>query len=104
MPNPFTRVLTWLRAGYPQGVPPTDYVALYGLLHRSLTDQEIEDLVVQLSRGDEGVTDEQVREALRRHVHQEPTKEDVMRVLQRVEAANWPTGEIPVVTDEAPHA
>ncbi|HEY5484993.1 MAG TPA: DUF3349 domain-containing protein, partial [Propionibacteriaceae bacterium] len=32
-----TRVVGWLRAGYPDGVPQQDYVALLGILHRQLT-------------------------------------------------------------------
>ena len=33
------RVLQWLRAGYPEGVPQQDYVALLGILRRTLTPQ-----------------------------------------------------------------
>lgn len=39
-----SRVVTWLRAGYPDGVPEHDYVALFGILHRALTEQEVDDI------------------------------------------------------------
>ena len=32
------RVVAFLRAGYPQGVPATDYVPLIALLRRRLSD------------------------------------------------------------------
>ena len=40
-PGAVARVLSWLRAGYPAGVPRGDYVALLGLLRRKLTDTEV---------------------------------------------------------------
>ena len=35
------RVLGFLRAGYPDGVPATDYVPLFALLRRRLSDDEV---------------------------------------------------------------
>ncbi len=35
------RVLDWLRAGYPQGVPHEDYVVLLGVLRHRLTEDEV---------------------------------------------------------------
>ena len=37
----FSRILGWLREGYPQGVPREDYIALFGVLQRHLTEEEI---------------------------------------------------------------
>ena len=34
MANPVGKVLDWLRAGYPDGVPPRDYFPLIALLRR----------------------------------------------------------------------
>ena len=50
-------VLNWVRAGYPQGVPPKDYYPVLALLTRTLSEDE----VVQAARavllqGDEPVT------------------------------------------------
>ena len=42
------RVVAWLRAGYPTGVPETDYLPLLGILQRSLTRDELEQVVRQL--------------------------------------------------------
>ena len=35
------RVVAFLRAGYPHGVPATDYVPLIALLRRRLSDDEV---------------------------------------------------------------
>ena len=43
------RVVGWLRAGYPEGVPQQDYVALLGILQRALTPTEVERVVQDLS-------------------------------------------------------
>ena len=37
----FENVLRWLRAGYPDGVPPKDYYPVLALLKRSLTEDEV---------------------------------------------------------------
>ena len=47
--NVVSRVLDWLRAGYPDGVPQQDYVALLGILRRHLTDEEIVEIVANVS-------------------------------------------------------
>ncbi|UGT64722.1 DUF3349 domain-containing protein [Nocardia asteroides] len=45
------RIVDWLRTGYPQGVPQSDYVALLAVLHRDLTDTEIVLVAEELARG-----------------------------------------------------
>ncbi|HWG14277.1 MAG TPA: DUF3349 domain-containing protein [Streptosporangiaceae bacterium] len=41
MPNVLQLVINWLRAGYPDGVPSTDYIPLFALLGTQLTDVEL---------------------------------------------------------------
>ena len=36
-----TSVVSWLRAGYPSGVPETDYLPILALLARRLTTDEV---------------------------------------------------------------
>ncbi|ROR55550.1 uncharacterized protein DUF3349 [Luteococcus japonicus] len=94
MANPMTKILAWLRAGYPEGVPQGDYIALLGLLHRSLTDEEVERLAIEFYRGEQGVddslTEDQIRATIREQIHLNPSKDDVLRVLERIEAGGWP--------------
>lgn len=88
------KILGWLRAGYPQGIPQGDYIALLGVLHRELTEAEVEKLTKQLRDGEGGipaeVSDERIREAIRRSVLEEPSEADVARVAARLAAGGWP--------------
>lgn len=90
------RLLGWLRAGYPQGVPQTDYVALFGILHRDLTSEEIEQIVLTLRADPDFPTDQspiddgRVRETIERIVLEKPSDGDVARVMSRLAMGGWP--------------
>jgi hypothetical protein len=43
------RVVAFLRAGYPHGVPATDYVPLIALLRRRLSDDEVVAVAAELA-------------------------------------------------------
>lgn len=95
------RVIGWLRAGYPEGVPAGDYVALLGVLRRKLTEEDIEVIVTELTSGrPEPVTPEEIRDLIRSHALQEPSRKDVARVSARLAAGGWPLGD-PDDEDEA---
>lgn len=86
-----TRVLGWLRAGYPEGVPDGDYVALLGVLRRKLTEEDIEAIVAELRADSEGaVTREQIQELIRSYALQEPKAKDVARVRAHLAEGGWP--------------
>ena len=38
LPPFLTRIIDWLRAGYPEGVPEHDYIPLFALLGSQLTN------------------------------------------------------------------
>lgn len=94
-----SRVVGWLRAGYPDGVPDEDYVALFGILRRSLTPAEVarvvDELVADADRLAEtgGTLDvEVVRERIE-HVLMGPAlPTDLSRVAGRLASAGWPLG------------
>ena len=48
-PGVISRVVSWLRAGYPGGVPTGDYVALLGVLRRRLSEAEIQAIAEELA-------------------------------------------------------
>ncbi|WP_345752319.1 DUF3349 domain-containing protein [Microbacterium rhizophilus] len=85
------RVVGWLRAGYADGVPPQDYVPLLEVLHRRLTDGEVDAVTHELIAG-EGwpFTAESIVDATRRRVLEHPGDADVNRVASRLAAAGWP--------------
>ncbi|WP_217614157.1 DUF3349 domain-containing protein [Cellulomonas sp. GbtcB1] len=88
-----TRVLRWLRAGYPAGVPQQDYVVLLGLLRRSLTDVEVHqiagDLAVLASRGAE-ITTADVERMVGAATLDAASEEDVARVSAHLARGGWP--------------
>lgn len=90
-------VLDWLRAGYPEGIPPADYLPILGVLQRRLTSEEIgsiaEGLVEQSSSSAQPVTRADI-EAMVRQTHLQPASDaDVSRVSARLAAAGWPLAD-----------
>ncbi len=82
-------VVAWLRAGYPEGIPPTDYVPVLALLSRRLSNDDVKLVTRELiARGDFdhvdiGVLITQITDEL-------PTPDDVERVRERLAAKGWP--------------
>ncbi|MGV0811497.1 DUF3349 domain-containing protein [Mycolicibacterium boenickei] len=86
-------VLSWLRAGYPEGVPPTDQFALLALLTRSLTEDEVVRAahnILRSSTGDSPVTDDEIRLAVRDVIAKDPNPEEVNQVAARLASVGWP--------------
>ena len=77
-----TRLIAFLRAGYPSGMPPTGYVPLAALLHRRLSDDEItaitSELTMPISSADVGVHITRITNDL-------PSQDDIERVQRRLE-------------------
>lgn len=90
------KVLRWVREGYPHGVPREDYVALFAVLHRRLTETEVSEIVDELSAPDghaleDGKIDRaEIEEAIARLAHEHPGDDDVKRVASRLAAGGWP--------------
>ncbi|MDG4663559.1 DUF3349 domain-containing protein [Mycobacterium sp. 236(2023)] len=95
MTNFLARIVAWIVAGYPEGVPGPDRVPLLALLRRRLTDDEVRavvaelvvraelDDVAEIDRVDIGVLITQITDEL-------PTPDDVERVRARLAARGWP--------------
>ncbi|MCU1644217.1 MAG: hypothetical protein JWN03_4492 [Nocardia sp.] len=84
--------MRWLRAGYPDGVPSEDYVALFAVLHRRLTASEINQVVEQLVAEDTDGRDgrDRIEAAIAGLAHEKPGDDDINRVASRLAAAGWP--------------
>ena len=79
--NVLSRVLDWLRAGYPEGVPPKDYSPLLALLQRTLTAEELADVVAALARQEtDPVRVSQIRAAIADVTSANPGGDEVRRV------------------------
>lgn len=93
MANPVARVLDWLREGYPEGVPPTDYFPLIALLRRQLTDDEVRQVAASLRNGDGQISDTDIGALITKVTNELPHPEDVSRVSTRLVAGGWPLSD-----------
>ena len=83
-----TSIVAWLRAGYPDGVPQTDYVPLLALLSRRLTNDEVKMVAGELiGRGEFDRID--IGVLIARLTNELPAPEDVQRVRDRLAAKGW---------------
>jgi Protein of unknown function (DUF3349) len=84
-----TSIVSWLRAGYPEGIPPTDSFAVLALLARRLTNDEVKVVANELMRRGEfdhidiGVVITQFTDEL-------PSPADIDRVRTRLAGKGWP--------------
>ena len=83
------KIIAWITAGYPEGVPGPDRVPLLALLKRRLTDDEVKAVAAVLINRSEfdqvdiGVLITEITDDL-------PTPEDIERVRNRLAAKGWP--------------
>lgn len=99
------RVVDWLRAGYPNGVPDTDYQPMLALLRRRLTDEEVAELgdelvrngLVPADRIDVGVGITKVTDEL-------PTDGELQRVGSRLREEGFPVDVSPLQPDDDPRS
>ncbi len=82
-------VVAWLRAGYPDGIPPTDYFPVLALLSRRLSNDEVK-LVARdlMQRGDFDHVD--IGVLITQLIDELPSPGDVERVRERLAAKGWP--------------
>ena len=89
MTNFITKIVAWIKSGYPDGVPRPDQVPLFALLRRRLSDEEVRAVAHTLLDGgdfdhiDIGVLITRITDEL-------PRAEDVERVRARLAAKGWP--------------
>jgi len=84
-----TSIVSWLRAGYPEGIPPTDTFALLALLTSRLSNDEIKAVAHEvMRRGD--LDDIDIGVLITRLTNELPSPEDVERVRERLESHGWP--------------
>jgi hypothetical protein len=86
------KIVAWITAGYPEGVPGPDRVPLFALLRPRLTEDEVKTVAKELmDRGefddiDIGVLVTQLTDGL-------PAPDDIDRVRNRLAAKGWPLDE-----------
>ncbi|MCU1644218.1 MAG: hypothetical protein JWN03_4493 [Nocardia sp.] len=86
-----SRIVAWLRAGYPHGVPDTDYIPLLSLLAGRLPEDEVRQIAAALvqqgalpaDKADVGVVITKLTDEL-------PSESDLARVRAHLVASGWP--------------
>ncbi|WNG93505.1 DUF3349 domain-containing protein [Mycobacterium sp. ITM-2016-00318] len=88
----FENVIGWLHRGYPEGVPPKDYIPLLALLKRSLTEEQVVKAAQTVLRGTDSdtVTESQLRDAIHQVIAKEPNPEELHQVAARLASVGWP--------------
>lgn len=89
-----TAVVGWLKAGYPNGVPESDYVPLLAVLTRRLSSDEVRAVATQLVRdGQLPVDDIDIGTMITKISDELPREEDVTRVRSRLALGGWPLAD-----------
>lgn len=83
-------VLNWLRLGYPEGIPPQDYIPLLALLRRRLTDDEVVAVADSLVEAGDTASGTALRGAITSITNDMPRDEDVARVRAHLARGGWP--------------
>ncbi len=88
--GPIEKIVAWLRAGYPEGIPTRDYVPMLALLSRRMTDDEIDEVGRRLKAAGMLAPDEShVGAEMVRVLHELPAPEEIHRVAMQLRAQGW---------------
>ncbi len=100
LPPVLNSIVAWLRAGYPYGVPESDYIPLLALLARRLTSDEVTAVAAELGRQDSNgsrpthdlpgqvtVDNGDIGVLITKITNELPREEDIARVRSRLAAA-----------------
>jgi hypothetical protein len=90
LPPVLTSIVTWLRQGYPEGVPNSDYIPLFALLASQLTDAEVAAVAAELLERSDPESARAIREAITSVTDHVPSDSDVARVRAHLAAGGWP--------------
>jgi hypothetical protein len=90
LPSFLRQIVSWLRAGYPEGVPSVDYIPLFALLGSQLTEDEVKAIGAELENTADPDSAEAIRAAIKDVTNSHPGEADINRVRARLAAGGWP--------------
>jgi Protein of unknown function (DUF3349) len=90
LPPVLKKVVDWLRAGYPEGVPDVDYVPLFALLGSELSNHDVSLVAEDLASSSDPASAEAIKKAIAAVTNTKPSEADVNRVRARLAGAGWP--------------
>jgi hypothetical protein len=88
------KVITWLRAGYPTGVPDVDYVPLFAILGYHLSNDEVTAIAEELEASVDPASADAIKKAITAVTNTKPLDSDIDRVRARLAAGGWPLADI----------
>jgi hypothetical protein len=95
LPPFLNRIVDWLRAGYPEGVPQHDYVPLFALLGSQLTNDEVTLIADELAFSADPESADAIKKAIASVTHTTPNDADINRVRSHLAAGGWPLATAP---------
>jgi hypothetical protein len=90
LPPVLRKIVEWLRAGYPEGVPDVDYIPLFALLGSQLTNEEVSAIADELANESDPESAETIRKAIVDVTNHQPNDADINRVRARLAGGGWP--------------
>ncbi|WP_328353489.1 DUF3349 domain-containing protein [Mycobacterium sp. NBC_00419] len=106
-PSLVHKVLNWLRAGYPSGVPGPDRVPLLALLRSTpLSEDQVKEVVREIAAAEADaqaghqIDHDEIAAFIKDVAHHDAGPENVRRVAATLAAAGWPLAGIDLDADE----
>src|ERR1700733_12314236 len=90
LPPLLNKIVEWLRAGYPEGVPDGDYIPLFRVLVIQLANDEVAAIAKELENDSKPESAEAIRHAITAVTDHQASEADVNRVRSRLAGAGWP--------------
>jgi hypothetical protein len=90
VPDFIAKIVNWLRAGYPEGVPHVDYIPLFALLGSQLTNDEVNLIAKELEFSADPESAGAIRKAIADVTHTPVHDSDIARVRAHLAAGGWP--------------
>ncbi|MCE4266821.1 DUF3349 domain-containing protein [Rhodococcus sp. ACPA4] len=101
IPSLAQSILTWLRVGYPEGIPPKDRIPLMALLRRRLTDAEVREIAIGTAlaeliddSSDQVIRGDEISAQISDVTSQSASDQDIARVAAVLAAAGWPLADL----------
>jgi len=93
LPPIVASIISWVRAGYPDGVPEQDYIPLFALLGSQLTEADVQFVAEELAGHGDEHTSQAIKAAISDITHDAPLDSDVARVRARLAGGGWPLAD-----------
>lgn len=90
LPEVVNKIVGWLRAGYPEGVPYHDYLPLFAVLGSQLSNDEVTLIADELAFSTDPQSAGAIRKAIGDITQTRPSEADIARVRSHLAAGGWP--------------